>query len=111
MHLTRKTPFIKGGKWHLEGWPKSNKLAVLLPRVSFRKVRKADGLKLSSEYGTLFGEVSAADGRNVEGNLLQMAKLLREKQDLDIQRSVSLLHEAKAKKEQQATKKKKFGCC
>lgn len=52
-----------------------------------RKVRKVDGLKLSGEYGTLFDEVSAADGRNVEANLLQMAKLCAEKQDLDIQKA------------------------
>ena len=73
---------------------------------SCRKVRKADGLKLSSEFETLFDEVSAADGRNVEANLLQMAKLLREKQDLDIQKAkqkpaVSL--------HTKSTKKKK--CC
>lgn len=62
-----------------------------------RKVRKADGLKLSSEFGTLFGEVSAADGRNVEQNLLQMSRLLLEKQDLDIQKAMSLSLHVKRK--------------
>ena len=71
---------------------------------SCRKVRKADGLKLSSEFETLFDEVSAADGRNVEANLLRMAKLLREKQDLDIEKAKQKptaavsLHSKKTKK-------------
>ena len=72
---------------------------------SCRKVRKADGLKLSSEFETLFDEVSAADGRNVEANLLQMAKLLREKQDLDIQKA----KEKPVSLHTKSTKKK--NCC
>lgn len=67
------------------------------------KVRKVDGMKLASEYETLFDEVSAADGRNVEVNLLQLAKLLAEKQDLDIQKSMTL----NAKK----LRKEKKNCC
>ncbi len=68
-------------------------------------MRKADGLKLSSEFQTLFGEVSAADGRNVEIKLWEMAKILQEKQDLDIQKAMTLSLEKKSKQN------KKFLCC
>ena len=67
-------------------------------------MRKADGLKLSSEFDTLFAEVSAADGRNVEENLSKMARILLEQQDLEIQKSMAVsLHDP--------VKKKKKMCC
>ena len=70
----------------------------------YRKVRKADGLKLSSEFDTLFAEVSAADGRHVEENLSKMARILLEQQDLEIQKSMAVsLHDP--------VKKKKKMCC
>ena len=74
-----------------------------------RQVRKSDGLKLSSEYGTLFAEVSAADGRNVEANLLQMAKLLQEKQDLDIQKAAAAATMSLSANTKR--RHKKFDCC
>ena len=67
-------------------------------------MRKADGLKLSSEFDTLFAEVSAADGRHVEENLSKMARILLEQQDLEIQKSMAVsLHDP--------VKKKKKMCC
>ena len=72
---------------------------------SYRKIRKADGLKLSNEFDTLFAEVSAADGRYVEENLCKMSRILLEKQDLDIKKSMAVsLHNP-------TQKKKKLGCC
>ena len=72
----------------------------------YRKVRKTEGLKLSGEFDTLFAEVSAADGRHVEENLYKMARILLQKQDSDIQKSMSVsLHSPLEKK------RKKFGCC
>ena len=73
---------------------------------SYRKIRKADGLRLSSEFDTLFAEVSAADGRYVEENLCKMSRILLQKQDLDIEKSMAVsLHNPAQKK------KKLFGCC
>ena len=60
---------------------------------------------MSSEFQTLFGEVSAADGRNVEKKLWEMAKLLQEKQDHDIQKAMTLSLNKKSKHD------KKFLCC
>ena len=61
-------------------------------------------MKLSSEFDTLFAEVSAADGRNVEENLSKMARILLEQQDLEIQKSMAVsLHDP--------VKKKKKMCC
>ena len=74
-----------------------------------RKVRKAEGLRLSSEFESLFAEVSAADGRNVENNLLEMAKLLREKQDRDIERAMAAAVSLHQKHQNRAKKKKT--CC
>lgn len=57
-----------------------------LPLLTFfREVRKSDGLKLARAYTTLFGEVSAADGRNVDHCIIELAKLLAERQDFNIQ--------------------------
>jgi hypothetical protein len=49
----------------------------------------------------LFGEVSAADGRNVDHCLTELAKLLAERQDFDIQKTIKL-----SKKENEKSK-----CC
>ena len=72
-------------------------------------MRKAEGLRLSSEFESLFAEVSAADGRNVENNLLEMAKLLREKQDRDIERAMAAAVSLHQKHQNRAKKKKT--CC
>ena len=89
--------------------PLTHQLLYLFLFFFLRKVRKAEGLRLSSEFETLFDEVSAADGRNVEANLWQMAKLLREKQDRDIQKAMAVsLHNTHKRIKQ---KKKKNLCC
>ncbi len=46
-----------------------------------RRVRKCEGLDLARRFGALFWEVSAADGRNVEAALIDLAHRLRETED------------------------------
>ncbi len=47
-------------------------------------------MKLARSYSTLFGEVSAADGRNVDHTMTELAKLLAERQDFNIQKTIKL---------------------
>jgi hypothetical protein len=47
-------------------------------------------MKLARAYSTLFGEVSAADGRNVDHSMTELAQLLAERQDFNIQRTIKL---------------------
>ena len=49
-----------------------------------RKVRKSEGLDLSSHFSAQFWEVSARDGRNVEAALAQLAQTLRDTEDRDL---------------------------
>lgn len=51
-----------------------------------RGVRKTDGLKLANQNGALFFEVSAADGRNIEPAITEMATILKQKFDKDLER-------------------------
>lgn len=73
-----------------------------------RKVRKNEGVILAETYSTLFAEVSAAaeirDG-SVEDALNKLAKVLLQREDLDMQRAINLVLEA----EQDGSRKKK--CC
>lgn len=68
-------------------------------------MRKNEGLSLANQYDTLFGEVSAADGQNVESVLLDLAKVLREKEDLDMQKALKLSIEKEDKKKKCCGKK------
>ena len=51
-----------------------------------RGVRKADGLKLANQNGSMFFEVSAADGRNIETAISEMATILKQNFDKDLER-------------------------
>ena len=70
----------------------------MLLSLPFRQVRKSDGVKLSRQYSTLFFEVSAADGRNVDRSLTELAKLLEERQDFNIQKTIKLSEKKSANK-------------
>ena len=73
---------------------------------SSRKVRKTEGVNLSKSYSTLFGEVSAADGRNVEPVIMELAKQLREREDQHMQKALKLSAEmTDAGKEKKCCKK------
>lgn len=72
-----------------------------------RRVRKTDGLRLSEEYSILFGETSAFDGRHVDQVLLELASELRQRQDLDMQKTLTLSLEAG----EEDIKSKKKSCC
>lgn len=66
-------------------------------------MRKTQGLKLAEQYATYFGEVSAANGSNVEDTLTDLAKALLQREDQNMQNALNLiLHEEP---------KKKKGCC
>ena len=68
-------------------------------RISlFRKVRKSEGLSLARQFSTLYGELSAADGSNVESTMMELAKLLREREDLELQKALKLSLEKGGKK-------------
>ncbi|TRY68944.1 hypothetical protein TCAL_03773 [Tigriopus californicus] len=68
-----------------------------------RRVRKTQGLKLAEQYASQFGEVSAANGSNVEDTLTDLAKALLQREDQNMQNALNLiLHEEP---------KKKRGCC
>ena len=70
-----------------------------------RKVRKTEGLRLSEAFtDCLFAEVSAADGKNVEPSMMELAALLKEKEDINIQKALTI-----TLNEEAARKKKK--CC
>ena len=73
---------------------------IMLYFVSPRRVRKSEGLKLARAYSTLFGEVSALDGRNVDHAIIELAKLLAERQDFNIQKTIKL-----------SEKQEKKSCC
>jgi hypothetical protein len=77
-------------------------MAKMVDTGDCRRVRKSDGLQLSRQYNTLFSEVCAADGRNIEASITELAKLLRDREDLDMQTALTL----SANKEH-----KKRGCC
>ena len=49
-------------------------------------MRKADGLKLANQNSAMFFEVSAADGRNIESAVTEMATLLKQNFDNDLER-------------------------
>ena len=51
-----------------------------------RGVRKSDGLKLANQSSALFFEVSAADGRNIESAISEMATILKQNFDKDLER-------------------------
>ena len=51
-----------------------------------RGVRKSDGLKLANQNSALFFEVSAADGRNIESAISEMATILKKNFDKDLER-------------------------
>lgn len=51
-----------------------------------RGVRKSDGLKLANQNSALFFEVSAADGRNIESAISEMATILKQNFDKDLER-------------------------
>lgn len=63
---------------------------------------------MSEEYETLFGETSAADGRNVEKTLWELARLLREREDQDIQKALRLSLDTE---DDGRGKKKAKSCC
>ena len=68
-------------------------------------MRKTEGLKLSEAFtDCLFAEVSAADGKNVEPSMMELAALLKEKEDINIQKALTI-----TLNEEAARKKKK--CC
>lgn len=72
-------------------------------------MRKTEGVKLAEQFGSgegssLFHEVSAADGRNVEAALLELAHRLREREDLDMQRAALRLTDGDGRA-------KKKACC
>ena len=71
-----------------------------------RKVRKTEGLRLSETFtDCLFAEVSAADGKNVESSMMDLANLLKEKEDITMQKALTIsLNE-------EAARKKKSKCC
>ena len=75
-------------------------MIVILYFVTPRRVRKSEGLKLARAYSTLFGEVSALDGRNVDHAIIELAKLLAERQDFNIQKTIKL-----------SEKQEKKSCC
>lgn len=53
----------------------------------------------------LFAEVSAADGKNVESSMMDLANLLKEKEDITMQKALTIsLNE-------EAARKKKSKCC
>ena len=70
-------------------------------------MRKADGLRLANQYSTVFAEVSAADGRNIESAITEMAKLLKDKFYTDLQRGKANAETITLEK----NKKKKNSCC
>ena len=55
----------------------------------------------------MFAEVSAADGRNIESAITEMAKLLKDKFYTDLQRGKTNGETISLEK----NKKKKKGCC
>ena len=68
-------------------------------------MRKTEGLKLSEAFtDCLFAEVSAADSKNVEPSMMELAALLKEKEDINIQKALTI-----TLNEEAARKKKK--CC
>ena len=98
-------------------WPKPEPLTKLnySPLSGFdcndisgsRKVRKTEGLKLSEAFtDCLFAEVSAADGKNVESSMMDLANLLKEKEDITMQKALTI-----SLNEEAARKKKKNKCC
>lgn len=70
-----------------------------------RKVRKNEGMTLADQYDALYEEVSAAEGTNVEEALFELAKQLREREDLDIQNALKL------SLEKSGDGKKNKSCC
>ena len=71
----------------------------------FRSVRKSDGLKLAKQNSAMFFEVSAADGRNIESAVSEMAALLKQNFDKDLERG-----KCNADTILLENKKKKKGC-
>lgn len=66
-----------------------------------RVVKTKDGNKLSVEYDGIFFETSAKNGINIKESMEAMARILKEKEDKDIEKSLHL---------EDNTAKKKF-CC
>ena len=54
----------------------------------------------------LFAEVSAADGKNVESSMMDLANLLKEKEDITMQKALTISLNGDA-----AARKRKNKCC
>lgn len=65
-----------------------------------KAVKMKDGIRLADEYGSLFYETSALNGENVHDSMEALARVLKEKEDKEIEKSFKL-EEVPAKK----------GCC
>ncbi|XP_045174235.2 EF-hand calcium-binding domain-containing protein 4B-like isoform X2 [Mercenaria mercenaria] len=65
-----------------------------------KAVKMKDGSRLADEYGTLFYETSALSGENVNNAMEALARVLKEKEDKEIEKSFRLEDEPKKK-----------GCC
>jgi hypothetical protein len=75
---------------------------------NFRKVRKTEGVTMSRTYtDCLFAEVSAADGKRVESSMMDLANLLKEKEDLDMQKTMGISLNG----DDDGKRKKKKKCC
>ncbi|XP_060566027.1 EF-hand calcium-binding domain-containing protein 4B-like isoform X4 [Ruditapes philippinarum] len=65
-----------------------------------KAVKMKNGSQLADEYGSLFYETSALSGENVDNSMVALARLLKDKEDKEIEKSLHL---------EDAPKKK--GCC
>lgn len=65
-----------------------------------KAVKMKNGSRLADEYGSLFYETSALSGENVDNSMVALARLLKDKEDKEIEKSLHL---------EDAPKKK--GCC
>lgn len=70
-----------------------------LPEEDGTKVVKMkDGIRLADEYGSLFYETSALNGENVHDAMEALARVLKEKEDREIEKSFRLGAEQPSKK-------------
>ncbi|XP_062606448.1 EF-hand calcium-binding domain-containing protein 4B-like isoform X2 [Saccostrea cucullata] len=67
-----------------------------------RAVKAKDGNKLAAEFDATFFEVSAKSGTNIKECMEALARILKEKEDDEIEKAVHL---------EDSEKKKKGGCC
>ncbi|KAK2190058.1 hypothetical protein NP493_90g01018 [Ridgeia piscesae] len=82
-----------------------NKVDLLGDSEDGRVVTTKDGAKLADEYDMLFCETSAKSGRGVQESVRAMASLLREKEDIRVQKAIHIDDNL----DNPAAKKK--GCC